>query len=213
MKNSIIKDFDKFKEVNESDMTLLSFLGGQIGSQIGRTIKEQVATKIFEYMGISSEDPNSPSIGSAWIKGVITKTLASVSPQEMDEILVGRIPLNSSDFWIDRIAKAIKEQIIDSSTPSASGLIQWLGVKPDKFIGRLITNTFREFILDEAKLKQSLLAVWALVVEDEYIPQKDAGEVYQKAISELTPEQQKRLDGSTWQSSQMQKDFLKRKGG
>jgi hypothetical protein len=213
MKNIIIKDFDKFKEISESDMTLLSFLGGQVGAQIGRTIKQQVVTKIFEYMGIPSEDPNDPNSGTAWIKGVITRTLASVSPQEMDDILTGRIPLNSSKFWVDRIAKALKEQIVLSNTPSAGGLIRFLGVAPDKFIGRLISNTFVEFILDEERLKQSLLAVWAVVVEDEYIPQKDAGEVYQKAVSELTPEQQKRLEGSTWQSSQMQKDFLKRKGG
>jgi hypothetical protein len=210
MSNGIIKDFDQFKKVNESDMSLFGWIAGQAGNQLGKTIKEKATSMLLEYMGIPSGDPNDPEGRGQWIREIFVKVIGNTSLEEMDEIIKGNIPVNSGDFWCEKIAKALKEQIIDSG-PRASDVINLLGVTTEGFIGRLITNMYREFILDEKNLEQMLVAAWRLVTEEEFIPQKDAGELYREAYDKLTPEQKKKVQGSVWKSSMGQMDFLKRK--
>ena len=58
MKDNIIKDFDQFKEVNESDVTLLGFLTNQAGEQIGKTIRGRATAYLLEFFGVPPLDPN-----------------------------------------------------------------------------------------------------------------------------------------------------------
>lgn len=212
MKNGIIKDFDKFKEVSESDMTLLSFLSGQVGDQLGKAVRERVTSMVLDWAGIPAADPNNPDGKGEWIRELFVKTISHVTLPEMDKILKGA-SINNMEFWAKKMSKALKEQIIDSGDPSVSDVVNFLGVTPDGFIGRLIANVYREYILDEVKLEQTIIALFNLVTKEEFIPQEDAGEVYQKAYDQLTPAQKERAGGSVWKASAEQSDFLKRKGG
>jgi hypothetical protein len=211
MKSSIIKDFDQFKEVNESDMSLLSWLAGQAGDQIGKAAKERATSMVLDYMGIPADDPNNPETRGQWLREIFVKIIGGLSFEEMDEILLG--DGFSVDFWVPKIAHALKEQIIDMGKPSAGMVCNFLGVSSEGFIGRLITNMYREYILDEKKLEQTIRGLWRLVATQEFIPQEDAGEIYKEAYSKLTPAQKEKLEGSVWKSSVKNMDFLKRKGG
>lgn len=212
MGKNIIRDFDRFKRINESgDMTLLGFLGSQVGPQIEKVIKQRVLSMVLEYMGIPADDPNSPEGKGQWIREIFVKTMSEVSLDEMDEILKGTRLLNDSKFWVPKIAKSLKAQIIDSGTPSASGINSLLGISNEGFLGRLITNSFREFILDERNLERMLVAAWRLLAKEEFIPRKDSDEIYKEAYNRLTPEQQKKVPGSVWKASMSQQDWLRRK--
>ena len=211
MKSGIIKDFDKFKEVSESDMSLLSWISGQAGNVMGKAVRERVTSMVLEWAGVPPADPNNPEGKGEWIREVFVKTISHVTLPEMDEFIKGKA-INDSKFWAEKMSKALKEQLVDSG-PRTSDVVNFLGVTPDGFIGRMIANMYREYILDEKKLEQTIIGLFNLVTKEEFIPQEDAGEVYKKAFAQLTPEQKERAEGSVWQSSVEQSDFLKRKGG
>lgn len=214
MKDSIIKDFDQFKEVNESDQTLFQFLMGQAGPQLTKALKQKATSYILSYMGIpEGEDPSNPEGKGQWIREIFVKLVANLSMEEIEDIIEGRIKFTNEEFWAERLAKTLKEQIIDSGVPSARDVINLLGVTPGGFIGRLITNSWREYILDEKKLEQTIIGAWRLMVKEEFIPQRDADEIYKDSLSKLTPEQRKKVEGTTWSYSVKQSDLLKRKGG
>ena len=212
MKDNIIKDFDQFKQVNESDMTLLSFISGMAGEQLGKTVKERAVAKLLEYFGVPNIDPNDPQGKKQWITILFEKIIGEVSLKDMDDFLLGKRPLNDIKYWPEKISKALRRQII-AQGPNPGDVVNLLGIEPDKFLGRLISNMYTEYILDEKRLEQSILALWRLVTQEEFIPQKDAGEVYKEAYSGLSDEQKEKVEGSTWQNSMNQLDFFKRKGG
>jgi hypothetical protein len=212
MKNNIIKDYDQFKEVNETDMGLLRFVTGIAGDQLEKTIKQRVTSMVLEYMGIPGGDPNDPQGKGEWIREIFVKTVANVSLKEMDKIISGEIKYNNEEFWVEKLAKALKEHLVDTG-PSSRQVVNFIGVTPDGFIGRLISNSWREYILNEKRLEQTLKALWRLVATQEFIPQQDANEIYDEAVSKLTPEQREKIEGSSWQYSTKQSDLLKRKGG
>jgi len=60
MKDNIIKDFDHFKKVNESDMSLLGFISGLAGDQLEKAVKERATAMVLEYFGVPPIDPNNP---------------------------------------------------------------------------------------------------------------------------------------------------------
>ena len=211
MKNIIIKDFDQFKKVNESDMTLFSFLAGQAGDQIAKAAKERATAMIFEYFGVPPIDPNNPESKSQWITELFYKVIGEVSLKDMDNFLLGRKSLNDEEYWIPILSKALKRQIVQIG-PRPSDVIDLIGVTPSGFLGRLITNMYTEFILDEKRLQQLIISVWRLVAKEEFIPQKDANEIYRDAYKELTPEQQEKVGGSIWQSAMKNQDYIRTKG-
>jgi hypothetical protein len=210
MKDKIIKDFDHFKKVNESDMSLLGFISGLAGDQLEKAVKERATAMVLEYFGVPPIDPNNPETKSQWISELFIKVMGEVSLKDMDEFLKGK-SINDSKYWVPKLAKALKYQIVQIG-PRPADVINLLGVTPSGFLGRLITNMYTEYILDEKRLEQLILAVWKLVAKEEFIPQKKAGEIYDEAYDKLSQEQKDRVDGSVWKASMKQKDFARTKG-
>ena len=71
---------------------------------------------------------------------------------------------------------------------------------------------YTEYILDEKRLEQMIVALWRLVMKEDYIPQKDADEIYKEEYNKLSAEQKEKVDGSVWKASMKQKDFVRTKG-
>lgn len=210
MKDNIIKDFDHFKKVNESDMSLLGFISGLAGDQLEKAVKERATAMILEYFGVPPIDPNNPETKSQWITELFIKVMGEVSLPDMDEFLKGKA-INDQKYWVPKLAKALKYQIVQIG-PRPADIINLLGVTPSGFLGRLITNMYTEYILDEKRLEQLIISLWRLVAREEFIPQKKAGEIYDEAYNKLTDEQKERVDGSVWKASVKQKDFARTKG-
>jgi hypothetical protein len=210
MKDNIIKDFDHFKKVNESDMSLLGFISGLAGDQLEKAVKERATAMVLEYFGVPPIDPNNPETKSQWITELFIKLMGEVSLDDMDEFLKGK-PINDSKYWVPKLAKALKYQIVQIG-PRPADVINLLGVTPSGFLGRLITNMYTEYILDEKRLEQLIISLWRLVAKEEFIPQKRAGEIYDEAYDKLTQAQKDRVDGSVWKASMKQKDFARTKG-
>jgi hypothetical protein len=211
MKDNIIKDFDHFKKVNESDMTLFGLISGMAGDQIAKSAKERATAMVLEYFGVPPIDPNNPETKSLWISELFIKLMGEVSLKDMDDFLLGRRSINDQKYWTEKFAKALKYQIVQIG-PRPADVINLLGVTPSGFLGRLITNMYTEYILDEKRLEQLIIAVWRLVAKEDFIPQKKAGEIYDEAYDKLSQEQKDRVEGSVWKASMQQKDFARTKG-
>ena len=207
-KNIIIKDFDNFKAVNEKigDQTLFGFATGQLGDQLGKSIEESLIIKLMEYMGINPETDNKIA---QFIKEVFVKTIANMSWDEKDDVLWGRIPLTDSEYWADKLSVSVREVLLDQVP--ATQIISGMGLEKDKFLGRLIMNAYRETFTDQATIKQMILGLWNLVADAEFIPHKDANQIYKEAYAKLTPAQKEKAKGSAWEASVNQSDILKRK--
>jgi hypothetical protein len=207
-KNIIIKDFDNFKSVNEKigDQTFFGFATGQLGDQLEDSIEESIIIKLMEYMGINPETDNKVA---QFIKEVFVKTIANMSWDEKDDVLWGRIKMTDSDYWSDALSVSIREALIDE-VPAVS-IINWMGLEKDKFLGRIVMNAYRESFTDQATIKQMILGLWNLVSDAEFIPHKDANQIYKEAYAKLTPAQKEKAKGSAWEASINQSDILKRK--
>jgi hypothetical protein len=206
-KYNVISDFDEFRSLNEErGLTLFNFAANQFGSQIVDSAKQTIVLKILEYFGVKPEGGDF----SEWIKEVITKLVAGLSGPEMDKLLFGSQKFSDADYWCPKLAKAITETLIDGY-PSVNDVINWMGLDKDKFLGRLVLNTYRETFTDEETVEQMIRGIWNLVSTTEFIPRKDANEIYDKAYSKLTPAQKKKIEGTTWQSSMKQADILRGK--
>ena len=212
MKDKIIKDFDRFKEVNESDMTLFGLLSGMAGDSLEKAAKQRATAMILEYFGVPPIDPNNPEGKGQWITEFFIKLVSEVTLKDCDKFILGQMPLNDEEYWVPKIAKTLKYQIIQLGRPSAGDVIAFLGVTPNGFIGRLISNMYTEFILDEKRLEQTIVALWRLVMKEDFIPQKKADEIYREAYNKLSDEQKDKVDGSVWKASMKQKDFARTKG-
>jgi hypothetical protein len=212
MKDKIIKDYDQFKKVNESDMSLFGFLAGQVGGSLEKAAKQRALAMVLEYFGVPKIDNNDPQGKSQWITELFVKIMSEVSLPDCDRFLDGSLAINDSKYWVPRIAKALKYQIIQLGRPSAGDVVEFLGVTPGGFLGRLITNMYSEYILDEKRLEQTILALWKLVMKEDFIPQRKADEIYQAEYDKLTDEQKEKVEGSVWKASMKQKDFARTKG-
>jgi hypothetical protein len=208
-KNIIIKDFDNFKSVNEKigDQTFFGFATGQLGDQLEDSIEESIIIKLMEYIGINPETDNRVS---QFIKEVFVRTISNMTPKEKDDVLWGRILLSDTDYWTDLLSVSIREELLTNG-PTAGEIISWMGLEKDKFLGRMMMNAYRETFTDQATIKQMLLAVWNLATETEFIPHKDANQIYKEAYAKLTPAQKEKAKGSAWEASMNQSDILKRK--
>lgn len=212
MKDKIIKDYDQFKKVNESNLTLMGLLGGMAGDSLEKAIKQRATAMIFEYFGVPKlEDPNNTEGKAQWITEFFIKLMSEVSLPDCDRFLDGSLALNEEKYWLPKIAKTLKYQIVQMG-PRAFDVIQLLGVTPSGFLGRLITNMYTEFILDEKRLEQVIVALWRLVMKEDFIPQKKADEIYQEEYNKLTDKQKEKVEGSVWKASMKQKDFARTKG-
>jgi hypothetical protein len=212
MKDKIIKDYDQFKKVNESDMTLFGLLGGMAGDSLEKAVKQRATAMILEYFGVPKIDPNNPEGKGQWITEFFIKLISEVSLPDCDKFLNGQMPINDADYWVPKIAKTLKYQIIQLGKPSAGDVIAFLGVTPSGFLGRLISNMYTEYILDEKRLEQTILGLWRLVMKEDFIPQKKADEIYKEEYNKLTQAQKDKVEGSVWKASMKQKDFARTKG-
>ena len=212
MKDKIIKDFDQFKELNESGMTLFGLLGGMAGDSLEKAIRQRGTAYILEYFGAPQIDPNNPEGKGQWITEFFIKLMSEVTLPDCDKFLKGQMDINEEDYWVPKIAKTLKYQIIQLGRPSAGDVIAFLGVTSNGFIGRLISNMYTEFILDEARLEQVLVGLWRLVMREDFIPQKKADEIYKEEYNKLTQAQKDKVEGSVWKASMKQKDFARTKG-
>jgi hypothetical protein len=211
MKDKIIKDFDHFKKVNESNITLLGLLGGMAGDSLEKAAKQRATAMILEYFGVPPIDPNNPQGKVQWISELFIKLLSEVSLPDCDKFISGEKALNDQEYWVPKIAKALKYQI-QGFGPHPGEVINFLGITPSGFLGRLITNMYTEYILDEKRLEQMIVALWRLVAKEDFIPQKKADEIYKEEYSKLTQEQKDKVEGSVWKASMKQKDFARTKG-
>lgn len=212
MKDKIIKDFDQFKELNESGMTLFGMLAGMAGDSLEKAAKQRATAMILEYFGAPQIDPNNPEGKGQWITELFVKLMSEVTLPDCDKFISGEKALNDEEYWVPKIAKTLKYQIIQLGRPSAGDVIAFLGVTPNGFIGRLISNMYTEFILDEARLEQTIVTLWRLVMKEDFIPQKKADEIYKEEYNKLTQEQKDKVEGSVWKASMKQKDFARTKG-
>lgn len=205
-KNRIIRDFDQFKSLNE-DQSLLSFLSGELGGQIQKTVKESLLNYVMEYFGIPVDSQNPYTI---WILEVFKKVSANMGMDEMDDILEGRQAIDDGEFWVPRITEALMETIEDKGPKPSEVVGDFLGLDTNKFLGRLLMNALRDNLYNENKLKRNLLAVWNLVSEAEFIPREEAGDVYKQAMGELSDEQRlKAKQSGLWNTAIKQTDTLK----
>ena len=212
MKDKIIKDYDQFKKVNESGMTLIGLLGGMAGDSLEKAIKQRGTAMIFEYFGVPKlDDPNNTQGKTQWITEFFIKLMSEVSLPDCDNFLDGSVDINDETYWLPKIAKTLKYQIVLMG-PKAFDIIELLGVTPSGFLGRLITNMYTEFILDEKRLEQVIVALWRLVAKEDFIPQKKANEIYKEEYAKLTDKQKAKVEGSVWKASMKQKDFARTKG-
>ena len=211
MKDKIIKDYDQFKKVNEADMPLFGFLAGLAGDSLEKAAKQRATAMIFEYFGVPPIDPNNPQGKAQWISELFIKLVSEVTLKDCDKFILGQMALNDEEYWIPKIAKALKYQIVQIG-PRPADFINLLGVTPSGFLGRLLTNMYTEYILDEKRLEQMIVAVWRLVMKEDFIPQKKADEIYKEEYNKLSAEQKEKVDGSVWKASMKQKDFVRTKG-
>jgi hypothetical protein len=211
MEDKIIKDFYHFKKVNEADMTLFGWLAGQAGDSLEKAAKQRATAMILEYFGVPPVDPNNPQGKTQWITELFIKLMSEVTLPDCDKFISGEMPLNDEEYWVPKIAKALKYQI-QGFGPHPGEVINFLGITPSGFLGRLITNMYTEYILDEKRLEQTIVALWRLVMKEDFIPQKKADEIYKEEYNKLTQEQKDKVDGSVWKASMKQKDFARTKG-
>jgi hypothetical protein len=205
-KNTIIKDFDQFRSLNENQ-SLFSFLTTELGSKFEKTVKESLLNWVMEYFGIPVDSQNPATI---WILEVFKKIAANMPPSEMDDVLEGRQSVDDGEFWVPKITEALLEVIKDRGPHPAQIVGDWLGLDTNKFLGRLLMNAIRDNMYNENKLKRNLLSIWNLVAEEEFIPREEAGDVYKEAIGELSDEQKlKAKKSGLWNSSIKQADILK----
>jgi hypothetical protein len=211
MKDKIIKDFDQFKELNESGMTLFGMLAGMAGDSLEKAAKQRATAMILEYFGVPPIDPNNPQGKIEWISELFVKLMSEVTLPDCDKFISGEKALNDEEYWVPKIAKALKYQI-QGFGPHPGEVIAFLGITPSGFLGRLITNMYTEFILDEKRLEQTIVTLWRLVMKEDFIPQKKADEIYKEEYNKLTQEQKDKVEGSVWKASMKQKDFTRTKG-
>lgn len=206
-KNTIIKDFDQFKSLNE-DQSLFSFLTTELGSKFEKTVKESLLNWLMEYFGVPVDSQNPATI---FIAEMFKKIAANMPPSEMDDVLEGRQSIDDGEFWVPKIVDAFLETIEDGWGAKPAEIVKdWLGLDTNKFLGRLLMNTIRDNMYNENKLKRNLLSIWNVMAEAEFIPREEAGDVYKEAIGELTDEQKLKAEKSgLWNSAIKQADILK----
>jgi len=205
-KNTIIKDFDQFRSLNE-DQSLFSFLTTELGSKFEKTVKESLLNWLMEYFGVPVDSQNPATI---WILEVFKKIAANMPPSEMDDVIEGRQAIDDGEFWVPKITEAFLEVIKDRGPHPAEIVGDWLGLDTNKFLGRLLMNAIRDNMYNENKLKRNLLSIWNVMAEAEFIPREEAGDVYKEAIGELTDEQKlKAKKSGLWNSAIKQADILK----
>jgi hypothetical protein len=205
-KNTIIKDFDQFRSLNE-DQSLFSFLTTELGSKFQKSLEESIYNWVMEYFGVPTDSQNPATI---WILEMFKKIAANMPKSEMDDVLEGRQLVDDGEFWVPKITEALLEVIKDRGPHPAQIVGDWLGLDTNKFLGRLLMNAIRDNMYNENKLKRNLLSIWNLVAEEEFIPREEAGDVYKEAIGELTDEQKlKAKKSGLWNSAIKQADILK----
>ena len=204
-KNNVIRDFNEFRSLNEKEgLTFFNFAANQFGDEILDSAKQTIIIKVLEYFGVK------PDRGgfSDWIKEVVTKLVTDLSSEDLDEVLLGDNFVDQ-DFWCPKLAKAITE-LLKEGNPSAYEVLDWMGLDKDKFLGRLVLNTYIETFTEEETVEQMLRGIWNLVSNTEFIPYKDADEIYKESYAKLSPAQKEKIKGTTWQSATRQSDVLRR---
>jgi hypothetical protein len=202
----IIKDFDRFKFLNE-DQTLLGLLTGELGSQVEKAGKEAITNYAMEYFGIPVDSENPATI---WILELFKKIMANMSNRDLEEILEGRQSIDDGEFWVPKVVDAFLETIQDRGPQPALIVGDWLGLDTNKFLGRLLMNAIRNNLYNRSKLQRNLLSLWNLASDAEFIPREEAGDIYKEAMGELSDEQKKKVkDSGLWNSAIKQADTLR----
>lgn len=207
IRNNVIRDFDNFKSLNEEgEQSLYSFASGEIVKSVGDSIKGQVTKYVLDYFKIG--DKFEPGSFGFFVRDIFVTTIEKLSLREMDDLLLGRQSIDDGEYWAEKIAKSTTYVL--SKEVATSQIVRNLGFDPEGILGRILTHAIDGVIRDEKEVERLIKAAWNVLYRKQYIPDVDSGELYQKAVSKLTPEQKSKLSGKTlWGSSVRQADVLR----